>query len=82
LDGIAQTVKKPKVLRIVVLRPHWKALTTALVAVGGAAGADLLEPWPIKIVLDYALASKPMPGWTVGIVARIGGRRSWKPSSV
>jgi subfamily B ATP-binding cassette protein MsbA len=67
-------VKKPKVLRIVdLLRPHWKAMTMALVAVGGAAAADLLEPWPIKIVLDYALASKPMPAWMVGIVARIGG---------
>jgi subfamily B ATP-binding cassette protein MsbA len=74
LDGTAQAVKKPKVLRIVdLLRPHWKAMTMALVAVGGAAAADLLEPWPIKIVLDYALASKPMPVWMVGIVARIGG---------
>ena len=32
-----------------------------------------LEPWPIKFVLDYALASKPMPGWMIGIVSRIGG---------
>ncbi len=71
---MALIVKKPKVLRIVdLLRPHWKAMTMALVGVGGAAVADLLEPWPIKIVLDYALASKPMPGWMVGIVSRIGG---------
>jgi ATP-binding cassette subfamily B protein len=61
-------------IRIVdLLRPHWKAMTMALVAVGGVAAADLAEPWPIKIVLDYALQSKPMPGWMVGIVARIGG---------
>jgi len=65
---------KPKVLRIVdLLRPHWKAMTMALVAVGGVAAADLLDPWPIKIVLDYALASKPMPAWMVGIVSHIGG---------
>jgi ATP-binding cassette, subfamily B, bacterial len=43
------------------------------VGVGGVAAADLAEPWPIKIVLDYALQSKPMPGWMVGIVTRIGG---------
>jgi ATP-binding cassette, subfamily B, bacterial len=66
-------VKSPKLLRIVdLLRPHWKAMTLALLGVGGAAAADLLEPWPIKIVLDYALQSKPMPGWMIGIVSRIG----------
>jgi len=48
-------------------------MTMALVAVGGVAAADLAEPWPIKIVLDYALQSKPMPGWIAGIVARVGG---------
>ncbi len=66
-------MKNPKLLRIVdLLRPHWKAMTLALLSVGGAAAADLLEPWPIKIVLDYALQSKPMPGWMIGIVSRIG----------
>jgi subfamily B ATP-binding cassette protein MsbA len=72
-DAIAHMVKKPKVLGIAgLLRPHWKAMTMALVGVGGAAAADLLEPWPIKIVLDYALQSKPMPGWMIGVVSRIG----------
>ena len=56
-----------------LLRPHWKAMTLALVAVGGTAAADLLEPWPIKIVLDYALQSKPLPGWMIGMVGRLGG---------
>ena len=62
----SEIVKEPRVLRVVdLLRPHWKAMTMALVGVGGAAVADLLEPWPIKIVLDYALASQcadPHPG--------------------
>jgi ATP-binding cassette, subfamily B, bacterial len=71
---VAQVLKKPKLLRIVdLLRPHWKAMTMALVGVGGAAAADLLEPWPIKIVLDYALQSRPMPGWMIGMVSGIGG---------
>ncbi len=48
-------------------------MTMALVAVGGAAAADLLEPWPLKIVLDYVLQSRPMPGWMTAIVGRIGG---------
>ena len=65
---------RDRALRIVdLLRPHWKAMTVALAAVGGVAVADLLEPWPLKIVLDYALQSRPMPGWLAGVVGRIGG---------
>ncbi len=45
------------------LRPHWKALTLALLAVLGEAGADVLQPWPLKIVLDYLLQSKKPPAW-------------------
>jgi len=45
------------------LRPHWKALTLALLAVVGGSGADLAQPWPLKIVLDYLLQSKKPPPW-------------------
>ena len=56
--------KKPKGLSIIdYLRPHWKALSLALLAVVGEAATDLLEPWPLKIVLDYLLQSKPPPSW-------------------
>jgi ATP-binding cassette, subfamily B, bacterial len=34
---------------------------------------DLLEPWPIKIVLDYLLQSKQWPDWMVVAVGWIGG---------
>ena len=46
-----------------LLRPHWRSLSLALVAVLGETAADLLEPWPIKIVLDYVVQSKHMPHW-------------------
>ena len=50
------TSKKPKGLSIIgLLRPHWMALSLALLAVAGEAATDLLEPWPLKIVLDYLL---------------------------
>ena len=45
------------------LRPHWKALSLALLAVVVGAGADVLQPWPLKIVLDYLLQSKQPPAW-------------------
>jgi hypothetical protein len=46
-------------------RPHWKALTLALVAVLGETFSDVLEPWPIKIVIDNILQSKKLPGWSL-----------------
>ena len=45
--------KGPRIIDL--LRPHWKALTLALLAVAGETVTDLLEPWPLKIVLDYLL---------------------------
>jgi len=64
---------KSKVLPITdLLRPHWKAMTMALAAVAVGVAMDLLEPWPIKIVLDYLLQSRPMPDWMMGIVGWIG----------
>lgn len=68
-----QSTSKPKALSIIgLLRPHWKAMTMALAAVAVATAADLLEPWPIKIVLDYVLQSRELPGWMIGVVAWIG----------
>jgi len=65
--------KKPKGLSIIgLLRPHWKALSLALLAVAGEAGTDLLEPWPLKIVLDYLLQSKNPPGWMREMIGWIG----------
>lgn len=51
-----------------LLRPHWKALTIALVAVIGESLTDLLEPWPLKIIFDYVLGSKNMPEWMAALI--------------
>jgi subfamily B ATP-binding cassette protein MsbA len=67
------SARTPKTLSIVeLLRPHWKAMTVALVGVAGEAAAALLEPWPLKIVLDYLLQSRPLPGWMMPVVGWIG----------
>src|ERR1700723_2432386 len=61
-------------LRIVdLLRPHWKALTVALVAVLGETLTDLLEPWPIKIVVDNILQSRALPGRLGAVVTGLFG---------
>ena len=56
-----------------LLRPHWKAMTVALAGVGVEAVAALLEPWPLKIVLDALLQSTPLPGWMLSAVSWMGG---------
>ena len=56
-----------------VLRPHWKALSIALVAALAQGAAGLLEPWPLKLVFDYVIGSKSAPAWValavVGVLA-------------
>ena len=39
------------------------AWRVALLAMLVESGADLLEPWPLKIVLDYVIGTKPPPAW-------------------
>ena len=49
-----------------LLRPHRGALLFGLLAVIGEAIADLLEPWPLKIVLDDVFSNKGgkhLSGW-------------------
>ena len=55
-----------------LLRPHWVSMTVALGAAGGEATAALLEPWPLKIVLDYLLQARPLPGWMLPVIGWIG----------
>lgn len=50
-------------------RAHWKALTLAFLAVVGETLADVLEPWPIKVVVDNVLQDKKLPARLEAIVA-------------
>ena len=57
-----------------LLKPHWKMLTIGFLAVVGEGVADLLDPWPIKIVLDSVLKSKPSAnGWINHLIAHVTG---------
>src|SRR5260370_22700362 len=57
-----------------ILRPHWKALAVALVAVIGEGITNLLEPWPLKIVLDHVVKSRQTHGWLNDLVASTFGQ--------
>jgi len=64
----------PKRLTIrTLLRPHTGALVLGLLAVVGESAANLLEPWPLKIVLDNVLRSKTSNGWLNGVIHRVAG---------
>jgi ATP-binding cassette, subfamily B, bacterial len=52
-----------------LLRPHTKFLLLGMFAIVGEGAANLLEPWPLKIVLDSVLNSRPMHGWLNTLIA-------------
>ncbi len=57
-----------------LLRPYSTLCGVALAAMLVESGADLLEPWPLKVVLDYVIGSKHAPGWLSAWTA--GGSRT------
>jgi ATP-binding cassette, subfamily B, bacterial len=70
--------KSSRKLRIIdLIRPHWKALTVALVAMVGEAFTDVLEPWPIKIVVDNITPGNKLPGWLGDFVTRLFGQNHY-----
>jgi ATP-binding cassette subfamily B protein len=60
--------KRRKIQITHLLRPYWKILTVAFIAVLAESFTDLLEPWPLKIVLDYVLSSKRVPNWMASLL--------------
>jgi ATP-binding cassette subfamily B protein len=64
--------RKPLTIRH-LLRPHVKALLLGMIAAIGVGVANLLEPWPLKIVLDNVLRSKPPSGWVTQLILETVG---------
>ncbi|HEY6333252.1 MAG TPA: ABC transporter ATP-binding protein [Blastocatellia bacterium] len=59
-----------------LLRPYWKRLGIALVAVIIEGAMDLLDPWPLKLVFDQVIGHKKVPAWMDNIIgATIGHGR-------
>jgi subfamily B ATP-binding cassette protein MsbA len=65
--------KRRKIQITHLLRPYWKTLAAAFLAVLAESFTDLLDPWPLKIVLDYVLNSKRMPDWITSLVSYVPG---------
>ena len=52
-------------------------MTLAFVAVLGETLTDVLEPWPVKIVVDNLLQHKHLPGWIERIVTSLFGANQY-----
>jgi subfamily B ATP-binding cassette protein MsbA len=46
-----------------LVRPYSMQLAAAFAAMLLASATELLEPWPLKIIFDYVIGSKPPPAW-------------------
>src|SRR5262245_26929109 len=60
-----------------LLRPYWRALSIAGIAVIGETLTDVLEPWPVKVVVDSVLHSKPLKGWVGDTVFKVFGHNAF-----
>jgi ATP-binding cassette subfamily B protein len=48
---------------LTLLKPHRAKLFLGLLAAIGEGIANLLDPWPIKIIFDYVLRTRQNTGW-------------------
>ncbi|HEY7234009.1 MAG TPA: ABC transporter ATP-binding protein [Gemmatimonadaceae bacterium] len=72
-SSISSDRKPYRATVVALLTGHWGALLLGLAAVGAETAAALLEPWPIKVVLDTVLRAKPLPQWLArAITATLG----------
>jgi len=69
----AGTRRKTRLSVRSLLRPHLGTLTLGFIAIAGESFANLLQPWPLKIVLDDVLRSHQSHAWAMRIVHRLVG---------
>jgi len=53
------------------LRQSKRPLTLAVMCTAAMAAADLVRPWPLKVVLDHVLLERPVPAWLTPLKALI-----------
>src|SRR5690242_16632551 len=71
-----EAVTRPRGRRLSIrslLRPHIGSLTLGFIAIAGESAANLLQPWPLKVVLDDVLRGKETHGWAMRIIHRLVG---------
>ena len=54
---------KRQISLIGLLLRHWKALALGLLSALGSVAADILQPLPLKVVIDNVLGTRALPAW-------------------
>jgi ATP-binding cassette, subfamily B, bacterial len=72
VEGHRRPIPKRLTIRA-LLSPHWAALTLGFIAIAGETAANLLQPWPLKIVLDDVLRSRQSHAWAMNLIHRLVG---------
>ena len=57
-----------------LVRPYWTWLVLVLGAMLLETAMSLASPWPLKIVLDSVIDSRPMPAWLAWMVGGAADR--------
>ena len=56
-----------------ILRPHIKSLSLGVLVIIGGSVADLMQPWPIKVIIDAILKGQQAKGWLAGVLVSLSG---------
>ncbi len=66
-----QTSNRTTILNL--LRPHKRSLVLGFLCIMGESIADVLQPWPLKIVLDNVIGHRKSHGWLFALIKRFAG---------
>ncbi|GEM_PF-3482930 len=55
-------MSKTAIIKYVLVK-YWRSITIALIAMLVQSVTNLLEPWPLKFIIDSVLGPHPLPGW-------------------
>src|ERR671930_2317432 len=55
------------------LRPEWRALVGVIGTTVLASAVAVLEPWPLKVLIDNVVGNKPRPGWLETVLSALPG---------
>src|SRR5437764_10546354 len=70
-------MEKPRRISVArLLVPHWKTLSVGFLASIVCSAMDLLQPWPLKLVIDNVIGSKKVPALLLSVLPNIAGDRT------
>jgi ATP-binding cassette, subfamily B, bacterial len=49
------------------VRAEWRLLVVTVTVMLGATVLTLAQPWPMQVIVDSVLGSRPQPGWITGL---------------